>query len=120
MHFQRPVRASMRSMFEVPNQTRLGHSNALECPIVQPGAANHGSNLVELPEVRRSMEATAGAPPTRPEQSRRGRQIIPTGMVSAVAAVDVRPAASPEHPDPAESYLDRRRAGRAYRSAEAA
>ena len=110
----------MKGMFEVPNQTRLVHPNALECAMVQPGAANHKVNLVELPEGGRSMEATAGAPRTRPEQSRRGGPIIPTGMVSAVAVRDVRPEASPAHPDPAGSYLDRRRAGRAYRSAEAA
>ena len=110
----------MRGMFEIPNQTRLVHSNALERPMAQFSAAKDGLNLVELSDGRRSMEASAGAPPTRQEQSRRGRQIIPTGMASAAAAVGVRPEASPAHPDPAGSYLDRRRAGRAYRSAEAA
>lgn len=48
----------MRSMFEVPNQTLLVHSNALECPMVQPGAANHGLNLVELLDVRRLISTS--------------------------------------------------------------
>jgi hypothetical protein len=43
--------SSVRGMFEELNQTRLVHSNALECPLVQPGAANRGLDLVELPEV---------------------------------------------------------------------
>jgi len=38
----------MRRMSKVPNQTRLVHSNALECAMVQPGAASHKVNLVEL------------------------------------------------------------------------
>jgi hypothetical protein len=40
-------------MSKVPNQTRLVHSNALECAMVQPGAASHKVNLVELVEVGR-------------------------------------------------------------------
>jgi hypothetical protein len=46
--FQRAARASMRSVLSVSDQTRLEHSNAFECAMVQPSAANCRLNLVEL------------------------------------------------------------------------